>query len=250
MKLAMQEKVAFITGGTSGIGLATARAFAREGARVVISGRDETRGREAEKSVGEACVFLRADVADEASIAEAVRQVVERFGRLHFAINAAGHGGDLLPLERTSQEVFDEVFRVNARGVFIAMRHEVNAMLAGGGGVIVNVSSVYGMVGKPSHHAYVASKHAVIGMTRSVALEYAQRGIRVNALCPGVTRTPSMAAAEAAHPALVDALVGAHPMGRMATEEEIAQSALFLCSDGAGFVTGSALAVDGGLLAA
>lgn len=249
MKLGMESKVAFVTGGTSGIGLATARAFVREGAQVVICGRDESRGREARARIGDACLFVRADVAEEASIAEAVGVARARFGRLDFAVNAAGHGGDLLPLESTSQEVFDDVFRVNARGVFVSMRHEIPAMLEQGGG-IVNVSSVYGLVGKAAHHAYVASKHAVIGMTRSVALEYAQRGIRVNALCAGVTRTPSMAAAEAAYPALVDALVGAHPMGRMATEEEIAASVLYLCSDAAGFVTGSALAVDGGLLAA
>jgi NAD(P)-dependent dehydrogenase (short-subunit alcohol dehydrogenase family) len=176
--------------------------------------------------------------------------VLARFGRLDFAVNSAGASGDMAPLESSNQALWDQAMAINARGVWLAMRHEIPAMLRSGGGAIVNVSSIYGLAGKAAHHAYVASKHAVVGMTRSVALEYATRGIRVNALCAGVTGTPAMRQAEASYPELVASLVAEHPMRRMATEEEISGAALWLCSDGAGYVTGTPLAVDGGFLAA
>lgn len=246
-------RVALVTGGTSGIGLATARAFARAGAKVAVAARDGDAGRRAAEALareGATALFVQTDVRDEASVARAVERTVEQLGRLDFAANCAGAGGDMAPLESADQEVWDGVMAVNARGVWLAMRYEIPAMLASGGGAIVNMSSIYGIAGKPAHHAYVASKHAVIGMTRSVALEYASRGIRVNAICAGVTRTPAMAHAETMMPELVRALVGQHPMGRMATEEEIAGAALWLCSQGAGYVTGAPLSVDGGFLAA
>lgn len=245
-------KVAFVTGGASGIGLATALALGRAGACVAIGSRSKAAGARALEQlerVGARALFLVTDVREERSLADAVRQTVERFGRLDVAVNAAGLGGDLAPLEQASPEVWDDVMATNARGVWLALRHEIPAMLASGGGAIVNVSSVYGAAGRAAHHAYVASKHAVLGLTRSVALEYATRGIRVNALCAGVTATDGMRAARAAVPALVDALVAEHPMQRMASEEEIAAAALWLCSDAAGYVTGAPLAVDGGFLA-
>jgi A-factor type gamma-butyrolactone 1'-reductase (1S-forming) len=139
---------------------------------------------------------------------------------------------------------------VNARGTWLSMRHEIPAMLAGGGGAIVNVASIYAAAGRPAHHAYVASKHAVLGLTRSVALEYAAQNVRVNAICAGATRTQSMQQAEQAAPALVAQLVAEHPMRRMASEAEVASAALYLCSDAAGFTTGAPLYVDGGFLAA
>ena len=247
------KRVAFIIGGTSGIGLATANAFARAGARITIAARREAQGREAcellERAGAEA-LFVRTDVSDEESVAHAVRATVDRFGRLDFAVNSAGHGGDMAPLEHCDQAVWDRVMAVNARGVWLAMRHEIPAMLETGGGAIVNISSIYGLAGRAAYHAYVASKHAIIGMTRSVALEFATRGVRVNAVCAGITRTPSIAAAESAFPHAVAQLVAEHPMGRMATEQEIAGAVLFLCSDAAGYVTGTPVAVDGGFLAA
>ena len=251
-------RVAFVTGGTSGIGLATARAFAEAGASVVIAGRRLDAGEEARKSLeagleagGRRAEFAPLDVRDEGAVAAAIEGVTRRHGRLDFAVNCAGAGGDMATLERADQGTWDDVMAVNARGTWLSMRYEVLAMLAsGGGGAVVNVSSVFGLAGAPAHHAYVASKHAIVGMSRSVALEVAQRGVRVNALCPGVTATDGMRRAEAAVPDLVGALVSRHAIGRMATEAEIASAALWLCSPGAAFVTGAALAVDGGYLAA
>ncbi len=246
-------KVAFITGGTSGIGLAAARAFARAGAHVVVASRGEEGGRKAVALVegeGGSALYVPCDVCEELSVARAVGQTTERFGRLDVAFNCAGSGGDLAPLERTDQAVWDRVMATNARGVWLAMRYELPAIVASGGGSVVNMSSIYGAAGKAAHHAYVASKHAVLGMTRSVALEYASRGVRVNAVCAGITATPAMRQAEQFVPHIVAALVREHPMGRMATEEEVASAVLWLSSDAAGFVTGAPLTVDGGFLAA
>lgn len=245
-------RVALVTGGTSGIGRAVALAFAEAGADVAIAARQEAQASAAceaiEKAGGRAC-FVRADVRSEEDVSRMVKATVERFGRLDFAVNNAGVGGDMAPLEAADQAVWDDVMAINARGVWLSMRHEIPAMLATGSGSIVNMSSIYGMAGRAAHHAYVASKHAVIGMTRSVALEYATRGIRVNALCPGATRTESMRQAEAAVPEIVAALVAEHPMKRMASEAEVAGAALWLCSEGAAYMTGAPLLLDGGFLA-
>lgn len=245
-------RVALVTGGTSGIGRAVALAFAEAGADVAIAARQETQARaacEAIEKAGGRALFVRADVRSEEDVSRLVKAAVERFGRLDFAVNNAGVGGDMAPLEAADQAVWDDVMAINARGVWLSMRHEIPAMLATGSGAIVNMSSIYGMAGRAAHHAYVASKHAVIGMTRSVALEYATRGIRVNALCPGATRTESMRQAEAAVPEIVAALAAEHPMKRMASEAEVAGAALWLCSEGAAYMTGAPLHFDGGFLA-
>jgi NAD(P)-dependent dehydrogenase (short-subunit alcohol dehydrogenase family) len=246
-------RVSLVTGGTSGIGLATALAFARAGASVVLGARDEARGRAACAAIeraGGTCAFVHTDVREETSVAALVEQTLARFGRLDCAVNCAGVGGDMKSLPCAAQPVWDEVMRVNARGVWLSMRHEVPALLASGGGAIVNIGSIYGVAGRAAHHAYVASKHAVVGLTRSVALEYAQHNVRVNVLCAGVTSTAAMQQAERMVPEVVRALVAEHPVGRMATEQEIAGAALWLCSDASRYVTGAPLHIDGGFLAA
>jgi len=253
VKYDFRGKVALVVGGTSGIGRATALAFARAGASVAVTGRNEGPGQEVCREIagtGAQGMFVTMDVRDERTVASAVAKVVERFGRLDFAVNNAGAGGDMAPLESADQGGWDDVMATNARGIWLAMRHEIPAMTRTGAGAIINASSIHGLAGSAAHHAYVASKHAVIGLTRSAALEYASRNIRVNAICAGATRTPAMRQAEAVVPEIVEKLVAEHPMGRMATEEEIAGAALWLCSDDAGFVTGTPLVVDGGFLAA
>jgi NAD(P)-dependent dehydrogenase (short-subunit alcohol dehydrogenase family) len=246
-------RVAIVVGGTSGIGLATALAFARAGAAVTVAGRRQDLGlaaAQALEAAGARALFVRADVREDGDVAHVVAETMKRFGRLDCAVNSAGIGGDMAPLDRASQPVWDDVMAINARGVWLGMRHEIPAMLQSGGGAIVNVASIYGLAGKAAHHAYVASKHAVVGLTRSVALEYAGRGVRVNAICAGLTRTEAVSQAEAAFPDLVARMIAEHPMGRMASEDEIAASILWLCSDEAGFVTGAPFPVDGGFLAA
>lgn len=248
-------RTVFISGGTSGIGLATARAFGRAGANVAVAARGVEAGERARATLeadGASAMFASLDVRDDSSVQAAIAATRARFGRLDVAVNCAGAGGDMAPIERSDQNVWDDVMAVNARGVWLCMRHAALAMLESSarGGAIVNVSSIYGLAGKAAHHAYVASKHAVVGMTKSVAIELAPRGIRVNALCAGVTATASMREAERAVPQLVQALVAEHPMNRMATEDEIAQAILWLSSPAAGYVTGAAIAADGGFLAA
>ncbi|MDB4989045.1 MAG: short-chain dehydrogenase/reductase [Myxococcaceae bacterium] len=245
-------RVALITGGSSGIGLATAWGFAGAGASVVIAARDERAGEAACAKLAETgspTLFVRADVRDESSVADMVKQTVKRFGRLDYAVNCAGAGSDMKPLPDTDQQAWDDVMAINARGVWLSMRYQVPAMLSTGG-AIVNIASIYGTVGRAAHHAYVASKHAVLGLTRSVALEYATKGIRVNAVSAGITRTAAMLRAEASVPAVVQSLVDEHPMRRMASEEEIAGAALWLCSSAAGYATGAAFSIDGGFQAA
>jgi len=247
------NRAALVIGGTSGIGRAAALGFARAGANVTVAARGEDAARrtcEALTAAGAQAHYVLTDVREEASVARAVGRAVERFGRIDYAVNCAGAPSDLAPLESVNQQVWDDIMAVNARGVWLGMRSEIPAMLTTGGGTIVNLASIYSLAGKRAHHAYVASKHAVLGITRSVALEYATRGIRVNAVCAGITRTAGMDQAEKVVPELVQALVAEHPIGRMATEEEIAAAVLWLCSDASGFVTGAPVNVDGGFLAA
>lgn len=248
-------KVALVTGATSGIGRETALQFAREGARVVLSGRRESQGRavvsEIEAAGGEAH-FVRSDVTDAESVRHMVDATVARFGRLDCAFNNAGISGEAMkPTADHSQENWDSVIATNLTGVWRSMKFEISAMLKCGGGSIVNNSSGYGLVGSGVGHApYAAAKHGVIGLTRSAAIEYAMQGIRVNAVCPGWTHSEMVDPVLAAMPDLFSAILKNEvPMQRIAAAAEIARAVLWLCSDEASYVTGHPLVVDGGVLA-
>ncbi len=253
MTFDFRGRVALITGGTSGIGRATALAFAAAGASVAFCARQKAGADEvcaAIEAAGGQALFQSTDVRQEAEVRRLVEQVQARFGRLDFAVNSAALGGDLAPLPQADQAIFDDVFLTNVRGLWLGLRYQIPAIQASGGGAIVNLCSIYGVVGRAAHHAYVASKHAVLGLSRSLGLEYARHGVRINALCPGVTRTAAMQQAEAAYPELVRGLVQEHPMGRMASEQEVAAAALYLCSEESRFITASPLFIDGGFTAA
>ena len=248
----LDGKVAIVTGGSTGIGLATARAFAHEGAAVAIADVDETRGAAAAAEIvagGGRSIFVRTDVSIDADCAALVGRTVAELGRLDCAFNNAGIEGAQAALHEYPPADWDRVLAVNLTGVWSCLRHEIPAMLAGGGGAIVNCSSVAGLVGFRGLSAYTAAKHGVVGLTKSAALEYATAGIRVNAVCPGAIATEMMDRFTHGDDALTAQMVASEPVGRFGAPEEIADAVVYLCSPAASFVTGQALAVDGGMIA-
>jgi NAD(P)-dependent dehydrogenase (short-subunit alcohol dehydrogenase family) len=251
MSLSFAEKVVLITGGTSGIGRATAVAFAGKGANVVVAGRRDREGEESvrlvEKAGGKG-LFIRADVTAEEEIAALVTRTVEHFGRLDFAFNNAGIGGEGGAGIANTGEVFDRIMDSNVRGVFFGMKHQIPAILQSGGGAIVNNASILGLKPSAGSPIYSASKFAVVGLTKSVALEFAAKGVRVNAVCPAIIET-EMTQRLRSDDETRNYLLQRHPIGRFGQPEEVAAAVLYLCSPGATFITGVALPLDGGFAA-
>src|SRR5438309_3322299 len=246
-----EGKVALVTGGTSGNGEATAIDFARARAKVVLTGRRDKEGAQvvAEiKKLGADAAFVRADVAKDADVKAMVDFAVNKFGRLDVAFNNAGVEWKG-PLDQATEAEYRRVFDINVWGVLNSMRHEIPVMLKNGGGAIVNNSSVAGHVGLAGASIYMASKHAVEGLTKSIALEFAKQSIRVNAVAPGVIATDMLDRFAGKESEMRDSLTSIIPVGRIGAGEEIAAAVLYLCSDDARFTTGTSLVVDGGYLA-
>ena len=244
------NKVAIVTGGSFGIGKATAIAFAKRGASVVVADwiKDNQTVQEI-KNAGGSALFIQCDVSQSNEVANLINETVATFDRLDFAINNAGIEGTTASVHECGEENWDRTIGINLKGIWLCMKNEIPQMLRQGKGAIVNVASIAGLIGFPGLPAYVASKHAIVGLTKTAALEYAKQGIRVNAVCPGAIKT-----------AMIDRITGKdktaekqfesmEPVGRMGTPEEVAEAIVWLCSDAASFVTGDAMAVDGGWIA-
>jgi len=248
----LRNKVAIVTGGTSGIGREAALLFAKAGAKVVVAGRREEEGNEAIdllRAAGGDGLFVKTDVAQAADVRALVHKTVEKFGRLDIAFNNAGIEGKWVPITEQSEEDWDRTIDINLKGVWLSLKYEIPQMLKQGtGGAIVNMASIAGHMGGAGAATYSASKHGVIGLTKSAALECATNKIRVNAVCPAVIET-AMADRLFGAPNVNKQILALHPIGRFGTSSEIAEAFLWMCSDRASFMTGQSLVLDGGFLA-
>jgi NAD(P)-dependent dehydrogenase (short-subunit alcohol dehydrogenase family) len=245
------QKVAIITGGSSGIGRAAAVALAKEGVKVVIAARRATEGEETlrlVKQAGSDGIFVKTDVTREHEVEQLVELAVGKYGRLDYAFNNAGIEEDPTPFLDQSSTVFDKIMNVNVKGVWLSMKYEIPQMLKNGGGAIVNTSSAAGVIALAQMPIYVASKHAVLGMTKSAAIEFAKSGIRINAVAPGAIETEMYERVVGNNKQMQEALKTMQPIGRVGKPEEIADAVVWLLSDKASFVTGHTMIVDGGMV--
>ena len=248
----LEGKVSLITGGGSGIGKASALAFAREGSKVVVADVNVEGGEQTVRLIqdtGGEATFVRADVSISSDVADMVSHAVQTYNRLDCAFNNAGVSGGPGRVHEYTEENWSRVLNINLTGVWLCMKYEIIQMLNQGGGAIVNTASVMGLVGGSRSPAYGATKHGVVGLTKTAAVDYAREAIRVNAVCPGYIRTPMIEQGVLLDPGGEERVVSRHPMHRLGTPEEIAEAVVWLCSDAASFVTGHAMAVDGGYVA-
>jgi NAD(P)-dependent dehydrogenase (short-subunit alcohol dehydrogenase family) len=248
----VEGKVALVAGGASGIGRATALTFAREGAKLVVADMNEEGGQQTIHLImekGGEAIFVKTDVSQAVEVQTLISKAVETYGRLDCAHNNAGipGGGRALTAEY-AEDTWQQVIAVNLTGVWLCMKYEIPQMLSQGSGAIVNTASAWGLVGAPGASAYVASKHGVVGLTKTAALEYAQQGMRVNCVCPGAIQTP-MTDRAWSDPERRARVIASEPVGRIGKPEEIAEAVVWLCSDAASFVTGHTMTVDGGYVA-
>lgn len=245
-----KDKVAIITGSSYGIGKATAICFAKKGASVVLTDwADDVDTLVTIESFGGEAFFVKADVSKEDHVKHIIAETLKHYGHLDYAFNNAGIEGEQGAIHESSNENWDKVISINLTGVYYCMKHQIAEMLKSGGGAIVNNSSIAGLVGFNGIPAYVASKHAIVGLTKNAALDYAKQNIRVNAVCPGVVQTPMIERFTGGSQEVTEQLTAAQPIGRVGQPEEIANTVAFLCSDDASFITGQALAADGGWVA-
>ena len=252
MHNSVEDKVVLITGGGSGIGRATALLFAKAGARLALADIDAQSGQETAEFItshGSEAIFMQTDVSHADQVLNMIEETVARYGRLDCAFNNAGIEGETKRTMDVTEDDFDRIIAVNLKGVWLCMKYELEQMVRQGHGAIVNTASVAGLVGAHSLPVYAASKHGVVGLTRSAAVEYARKGIRVNAVCPAVIRTAMVERAMDAFPKLKEGMVGNNPSKRLGEADEVAEAVLWLCSDASSFTNGATLTVDGGLTA-
>ena len=245
------QKAAIITGGSSGIGRAAAVALAKQGVKIAIAARRAKEGEETVRLVKEAGsegIFVKTDVANENDVRSLVEKTVKTYGRLDYAFNNAGIEETPTSLVEQTSNVFDQIMNVNVKGVWLSMKYEIPEMIRTGGGAIVNTSSGAGVIGYPQQPIYIASKHAVLGLTKSAALEYAKSGIRINAIAPGVTETEMVERVAEDDKQLIESIKSITPIGRIGDPQEIANAVVWLLSDKASFVLGHTLLVDGGVV--
>lgn len=243
------EKIVLVTGGGSGIGRAAAVLFANEGAKVVIANRRIETGNETVKIIknsGGDAVFIQTDVSKKIQVENLIDTIVQKFGRLDCAFNNSGIDGKLASIVDCEEEDWDQIIDINLKGTFLLMKYEIKQMLTQGYGSIVNMSSICGKIARPNRCAYIASRHGIEGLTKTAALEYSSKGIRINAVAPGSIRTDIFYRSIKANPEKEALYMHRHPIGRIGEPEEVASAALWLCSNAASFVTGSIMSVDGG----